>query len=498
MLILLTIGLTGSLPGLSGAAAINRSPALGISPVANWTYASEQQGADFGFSVALAGDVDGDGFDDVVVGSPLYDLEADQDGAAFLFLGSASGLGSTPNWLVGSNQQGAAFGYALSTAGDVNGDGLDDLLVGAPEYKIDFGDNGTPPAGAAYVYHGSKDGLPSVPNWQTLAEARDIRYGHAVTGVGDVNGDGCDDVLVGAPNFSNAQTSEGKVYLYLGSKPDGLQPAPYWTYECNAANANCGRSVAAVGDFNQDGFDDFAVGAPYYDGVYLDEGQVLLFYGGKNGPGATPNLQWSGGQPGALFGASVAGIGDANGDGYDDLAIGATFFDGNSIDPVDDDLGAVHLYYGSTGTHTVIYGPQTWSNFGFAVSPAGDINGDNCADLLVGAYKYGEYGNEFEQPDEGAAYIYMGSPNGLQSAPSWFDFGDKAEAWFGYAVSTAGKVNDDPYVDIIVGAPNYKLDGKIVMGRAYSYYGIASSLPETYCTPPEEHMYRTYLPTMTK
>ncbi|HBX69320.1 MAG TPA: hypothetical protein DEH25_08030 [Chloroflexi bacterium] len=174
--------------------------------VANWTFDGSQDGAEFGYAVAAAGDVNGDGFADVIIGAPLYSRQTpegvDREGAAFVFLGSSSGLGATPDWVMGSSMQGAAFGSSVAAAGDVNGDGFADVIIGAPEYKVDFGMSGEPKSGAAFVYYGSETGLSLAPDWFVLAEAAEIRLGDAVAGAGDVNGDGFDDVIVGASLFS--------------------------------------------------------------------------------------------------------------------------------------------------------------------------------------------------------------------------------------------------------------------------------------------------------
>ncbi len=141
-----------------------------IDPLATsvtWTATGDREGAYFGTSVAGAGDVNGDGYDDVIVGAPDYTSDPDNqssEGAVFVFYGSPSGLSATPDWIVESNQANAVFGTSVATAGDVDNDGYDDVIVGAPGYS-----NGEINEGAAFVYYGSAMGPITTPNWRVEA-----------------------------------------------------------------------------------------------------------------------------------------------------------------------------------------------------------------------------------------------------------------------------------------------------------------------------------------
>ncbi|MFC1996547.1 integrin alpha [Chloroflexota bacterium] len=458
-----------------------------LAPVADWYFESGQNGADLGFSVHAAGDLNADGFDDIVIGAPLFIApgETEKDGAAFVFYGDGTStpLGNTPDLVLTIGRKGSHFGSSVSTAGDVNGDSFDDLLVGADEYQVTFdGKNGEPKSGAVFLYMGSEHGLIATPAWTYIAEAPEIQLGYAVTAAGDVNKDGFDDILVGAPGFEGSpdQSNEGKVYLFLGSD-HGLATIPDWTFPCGQATASCGFSASSAGDLNNDNFDDIIIGAPHYSDPEEDEGAAFIFLGSAYGPGNTPDRTLQSDQPGAEFGESVASAGDLDQDNYDDVLIGAPGFD---KDEEQLDYGAAYIFRGSpTGTSTyfnwIVEGPEPYSRFGHTVHSAGDVNLDGFADVLIGAHLYGENGT-LDQPDEGAVFLYTGGPNGLTLTPRWSAYGNKAEAWFGFSAAPAGDVNGDGSIDLIVGAPNYRYDQKIIMGRAFVYLNTKEDFKEYY------------------
>jgi FG-GAP repeat. len=143
-----------------GAAFVYHGSTSGLSTTPDWAAESDQVSAQFGYSVASAGDVNGDGFSDVIVGARLFDNGETDEGAAFVYHGSFFGLSPTPDWTAESNQANAEFGISVASAGDVNGDGFSDVIVGAPNF-----DNGETDEGAAFVYHGSASGLSTTPNW---------------------------------------------------------------------------------------------------------------------------------------------------------------------------------------------------------------------------------------------------------------------------------------------------------------------------------------------
>jgi hypothetical protein len=187
---------------------------LGSSPA--WTAESNQVNARFGYSVGTAGDVNGDGYSDVIVGARNYNNGQIDEGQAYVYLGSASGLSATSAWTAESNQANAYFGYPVGTAGDVNGDGYSDVIIGASYY-----DNGQTDEGRAYVYLGS----PSWPSlslaWTAESDQAGAGFGWWVGTAGDVNGDGYADVIVGVASYDNGETNEGRAYVYLGGVEAG-------------------------------------------------------------------------------------------------------------------------------------------------------------------------------------------------------------------------------------------------------------------------------------
>lgn len=137
-----------------------------------------------------------------------------------------------------------------------------------------------------------------------------------------MDGYGIDDVLVGAPGYDGTATDDGRIYLFRGT-PDGPSAEPLWTFDGGQDCADLGWSVAGAGDLNGDGYADVAAGAPFYDGGHSDEGRVWVFYGSPSGLSLTPDWWAEADQVGAFFGFSASGGGDVNGDGYDDLLVGA-------------------------------------------------------------------------------------------------------------------------------------------------------------------------------
>jgi hypothetical protein len=450
-----------------GAAFLYLGSASGLGDVASWSAAADQDQAEFGVSLSSAGDVNGDGFDDVVVGARAYDNTEADEGAAFVFLGSASGLDATASWSAESDQAGAYFGHSVSTAGDVNGDGYDDIVIGAYLH-----DDVETDEGSVWVYLGSASGLEAGPSWSAQADQDYAEFGYSVSTSGDVNGDGYDDVLVGARYFDGGETDEGASFLYLGSA-SGLDATASWTAQADQAGAYLGWSVASAGDVDGDGYDDAVVGALHYDGGETDEGAAFVYLGSASGLSVVADWTAESDQADADLGMFVASAGDINGDGYDDVVVGAYAFDNGQSDE-----GAAFLYLGSasglaSSASWTAESDQANAHLGHCVASAGDVNGDGYADVVVGVKDF-----DSGETDEGGAFLYLGSDSGLEPGASWFGEGDQGNAQFGCSVASAGDVNGDGYDDVIVGAPFYD-NGELNEGASFVYLGSASGLDTT-------------------
>ncbi|MDB6171285.1 MAG: repeat protein [Chthoniobacteraceae bacterium] len=417
------------------------SPGLDLSalnPTDGFKIMAEDVDDNLGAAVSAAGDVNGDGFDDLIVGTPGADPNGESSGAAYVIFGQATPFAASVglSTLTGANgfkisgeAAGDNAGRAVSSAGDINNDGFSDLLIGAP-----MADSNGIDSGSGYVIFGKATGFPAnialssltgTDGFKLNGEGISHYAGHAVSSAGDINGDGFDDLLIGAPGANPHGISSGAAYVVLG-KASGF-PATVELSALAAPNGfringvakgdNAGFAVGAAGDFNGDGLDDLLVGAPEAQPNGAHSGATYLIFGTStvselalsllNG---TTGFKISGEAATNYSGESVSGTGDVNGDGFDDIIIGAQ---GNSANG--SFSGASYVIFGhrtgftsnlklSTLSGTQGYklsGEAASDGAGFAVSGAGDVNGDGLNDLLIGAPHFKE--------NISASYLVFGS-----------------------------------------------------------------------------------------
>lgn len=458
----------------------------------------------FGGCVASAGDVNGDGFGDVIVGAPGWDGGLSQEGAAFIFLGGPNGITATSaddaQVRLEGNQFGAQFG-TVSGAGDVNGDGFDDVIVGAHFYESLLPGTQLEVNGAAFVFLGSPTGIvgtgPADAHAAIFSNELSADLGLTVAGAGDVNGDGFDDVLVSVPDHGtpfppgippNQMSGDiGAALLFHGSAQGitgtGFDDADTVLLPHEDTGAPLPPiygsigSVAPAGDINADGFAD----------VLVSGSEIAVFFGRATGiPHSDITMADVRIQPGGPMGFSPFGLfataaGDVNGDGFGDLVASSPFRDAWPFSTRRE--GVFFLFHGSatgiaatdtTMADTTVVGTLLAEWLGARVGTAGDVDGDGFDDIVVAAREYAG-----SLTNEGAAYLFRGSPAGIAvtstlQADARIDVPQENAVVLGnnaaFDVATAGDVNGDGRPDIILGK-GYWDEGEENEGAAFVFHG---------------------------
>lgn len=360
--------------------------------------------AEFGYALAVL-DMDNDGFDDLAIGAPGNESSHARSGAVFIYRGASSGVSPAPQITIQGTQSGERLGHAVRHLGDVNSDGYADLVIGAPLFDDGFVDAGRAVVLLGRPMVGPTTLSAHVAAWSASGGETGARFGWALAGTRDVNDDGFTDLVVGAPGSDRGGANDGgAVYVWYGKAPgapatsgptgfgaSGTPANAGWTFASDQEGEQLGHAVDFVGDLDGDGFSELAAGAPYHRGPAHNAGRVALWYGSRVGfSKAGPDAVLVGTQLEEKFGMSVASGGDVNADGIADLLIGAPFHDTG----VGGNEGAVYLWYGRRGNRLIATNsrPADWIGveptlvgLGSVVTGGADLDADGLGDVIAGA-----------------------------------------------------------------------------------------------------------------
>ncbi|MEE9345417.1 MAG: hypothetical protein V3U88_07395, partial [Methylococcales bacterium] len=479
-----------------------------------------------GHPVSTAGDVNGDGVDDLIIGADNADTNGDYSGASYVVFGASevgaggmlelSALDGSNGFVLNGVAERNFSGLSVSTAGDVNGDGVDDLVIGAAAYAdrlgvsyVVFGASGVGASGTVEL--SNLDGSNGfVLNAVVAMHDNNRSLGRSVSTAGDINDDGIDDLVIGDNLADPNGRHSGVSYVVFGASGVGA----HGTVELSALDGSNGFvlngvaegdsssiSVSEVGDVNDDGVDDLLIGAFGASPNGVLSGASYVVYG-ASGVGADGTLELSAldGSNGFVLngvaeidfsGLSVSTAGDVNDDGVDDLLIGA-----DSASPNADGSGASYVVFGTSGLGArgvielsaldgsngfVLNGVAEGDQLGRSVSTAGDANGDGVDDLLIGASGAIPNGTL-----SGASYVIFGTSglgargvvelSALDDSNGFVLNGVAAGDQSGRSVSTAGDLNGDGIDDLLIGAFGADPNGDR-SGASYVVFGQVANHP---------------------
>ena len=472
-----------------------------------------EQDSRLGDAVGSAGDVNGDGIADIIIGAKDADVNGNNSaGKIYVIFGKNGDFSSSFNLanLDGSNgfvlngiDEDDIAGISVSNAGDINNDGVEDLIIGARGGDV----NGNSNAGESYVVFGQNSAFNASLNLADLDGSNGFVLngvasgdfsGTSVSSAGDVNGDGIDDLIIGA-NFANSNAGES--YVVFGQ--DSGFNASFNLANLDGSNGFVingiesgdfsGTSVSSAGDVNGDGIDDLIIGANFANS---NAGESYVVFGQDSGFNASfnlANLDGSNGfvingiESGDFSGTSVSSAGDINGDGFSDLIVGATNANVNNRE----NAGQAYVILGTDAEFNssfdlstlngqngfVINGANAGNLLGTSVSSAGDFNGDRLEDILISEVGANE--------ETGTSYVLFGSTeqfdaivdlDELESNQGFTIEGIETGDRSGNSVSGAGDVNDDGFDDLLIGAPQADPNDIRDAGESYLVFGRGTLL----------------------
>src|SRR5262245_4415932 len=413
----------------------------------------------------FAADFDQDGRADVLASDAAYVHTQLSQGRAVVYRGDRDPRVIAPGWQYAGRRANDLIGAAVACAGDVNGDGFEDAVVQDPSNL----EGGAVATGGALLFLGSPHGLGAAPARVLTGDTPGANFARHMAPAGDVNHDGFADVLVSEHNWNGEHRNQGRVQLYLGG-PEGLPPRPSQTLIGEPMSGAFGWDERGVGDLNHDGYDDVIVGSAWWQRRGAELGAIHVFLGGPHGLSLAPGMRIRGDRDGDLMGNTnaVVPIGDVNGDGFGDVAVGVAGHDGRAAN-----IGEVRVYLGNRDGLSPrpawrVEGFGSSCALGFSLAPARDVNGDGLPDLLVSGYGFS---TDRAHPARGAVFLYLGAgPKRLfERRPAWWYENPQTEALFGTGVDLAD-VDGDGLADVIVGAPHWR-NGSISNGRVYVFRG---------------------------